>query len=230
MRTAVNRSSVEFWPVALGALVLALVLWGLLWGFLALRTTEATVALSGNGAPSGSHYNLNIIGVSKDKTADMTGDDGHRIFVDLGNKEGDPVRTKILLSQSADGTFQVLDANGTDGKASFQLPAPGSYTIWARPLGKPGGQAQVTTCAIDPLTGEEVCSTSFEVFVRGTGQATFRDVTTALTTIVLDPSLTDLITACGGSEVSLFDPCLEGYFWAYDNNGLRLLQLRFYPN
>src|SRR5205814_1176518 len=34
---------------------------------------------SGNGAPSGSHYNLNIIGVANPKTADMTGANGHTI-------------------------------------------------------------------------------------------------------------------------------------------------------
>src|SRR5215510_10122400 len=38
---------------------------------------------TGNGAPSGAHYNLNIIGVPHDKTADMTGGDGHVIFVQL---------------------------------------------------------------------------------------------------------------------------------------------------
>ena len=27
----------------------------------------------------------------------------------------------------------------------------------------------------------------------------------------------------------LFDNALEDYFWSYDNNGLKLLQLRFYP-
>ncbi|MBI4288667.1 MAG: hypothetical protein HY671_09600 [Chloroflexi bacterium] len=197
---------------------------------LAAGTGGDLASATGNGAPSGEHYNLNIIGVPKAKTADMTNDDGHRIFVALGNKTGDPVNTKIALSQSTDGTFRVLDANGTDGKAAFQLPAPGSYTIWARPLGQPGGQAKVTTCAIDPVTGEEVCSTSFEVFVRGAGQSKFTDVTTNLTFIVLDPSLTELITACDGATVSLFSPCLQGYFWNYANNGLKLLQLRFYPN
>src|SRR5438128_1858612 len=78
---------------------------------------------AGNGAPSGPHYNLNIIGVPKDKSADMTGDNGHRIFVDLGSKSGAAVTTRIMLSQSFDGTFEVLDANGTDGEASFKLPA-----------------------------------------------------------------------------------------------------------
>lgn len=192
--------------------------------------TSLFTGSTGNGAPSGAHYNLNIIGVAKTKTADMTGGDGHRIFVGLGsNKPADPVTTKIMLSLSADGTFQVLDANGTDGTASFALPAPGTYSIWARPLGKPGGESKITTCATDPATGEELCSTSNEVFVRDSNKSTFRNVTTALTTIDLDSSLTDVILACGATTVSLFDPCLEGYFWNYDNNGLRLLQLRFYP-
>jgi hypothetical protein len=33
----------------------------------------------------------------------------------------------------------------------------------------------------------------------------------------------------GVTTVSLFDACLQGYFWQYDNNGLKLLQVRFYP-
>src|SRR3989338_11328150 len=72
-------------------------------------------ASAGNGAPSGAHYNLNLIGVPKGKTADMTGNNGHRIFVKLTGG------TKIML---AEGDFQVLDANGTDGSAAFQLPLP----------------------------------------------------------------------------------------------------------
>ncbi|MEN6603866.1 MAG: hypothetical protein ABFD86_15760, partial [Bryobacteraceae bacterium] len=77
------------------------------------------LAGSGNGAPSGPHYNLNIIGVQKDKTADMTGNQGARIFVPLAGS------TQILLCNSSDASsscygmdFTVLDANGTnDGKA-----------------------------------------------------------------------------------------------------------------
>jgi len=66
---------------------------------------------TGNGAPSGAHYNLNIIGVSKGKSSDMTGDNGHRIFVPLSGT------TKIMLSE---GDFAVLDGNGTDGSAAFR--------------------------------------------------------------------------------------------------------------
>ena len=193
-------------------------------------------ASTGNGAPSGAHYSLNIIGVAKTKNPDMGGAGGDVIFVSLGSKDGAPVTTKIMLDQSASaGVFAVLDKNGTDGEATFSLPAPGTYTIWARALGTPGGgQAKITTCATD-VTGTiadgDICSTQHEVFVRGTGKSSFRNVTTALTTITRDPlAPAAAVTAGGGTTVGLFDPCLQGYFWQYDNNGLKLLQVRFYQN
>src|SRR5690349_23807503 len=91
---------------------------------------------TGNGAPSGAHFNLNIIGVPHNKSPNMKGS-GNVIFVGLGTSDT-TVSAKILLSQSADGVFQVLDKNGTDGEASFALPVPGTYTVWARTLGTPG--------------------------------------------------------------------------------------------
>jgi len=194
---------------------------------------STAVAQTGNGAPNGAHYSLNIIGVPHAKSANPDWASGHVIFVNLGSKDNG-VSTKILLSQSAEaGVFDVLDKNGTDGEASFSLPAPGSYTVWARALGKPGGQAKITTCAddLDINTAAVICSTQNEVFVRDKGKSSFRNVTDALTTIVLDPiANADAVTACGGTTVSLFDPCLQGFFWAYDNNGLKLLQVRFYLN
>ncbi|HMH82143.1 MAG TPA: hypothetical protein VK531_04680 [Gemmatimonadales bacterium] len=187
---------------------------------------------TGNGAPSGPHYNLNIIGVSHDKSPNMNGG-GNVIFVDLGTKSGTAVTTKILLSQAADGVFEVLDKNGTDGEASFSLPVPGTYTVWARALGTPGGQSKIATCAtfIDPTTfvATLLCSTDNEVFVRGTGKSSFRNVTNALTTISLVLGSAAQL-ACGTPTVSLFDACLQDFLWQYDNNGLKLLQVRFYSN
>jgi hypothetical protein len=179
--------------------------------------------MTGNGALSGAHYNLNLIGVPKGKTADMTGDNGRRIFMNLfGN-------TKVLLNQSFDGTFSVLDANGTDGNgASFQLPAPGDYKIYARALGKPGGSSTLTTCAYDPVSGEDVCSTDMLVSVRGTGKSSFTNVTKELTTIDIDPALAAALSLTCQGTIDIFDSCLQNYFWSYDNNGLKLLQLRFY--
>lgn len=182
----------------------------------------AFAANAGNGAPSGAHYNLNIIGVPKNKSADMTGNNGHRIFVPLKGK------TKILLGE---GDFQVLDANGTDGQAKFQLPNPDPdnsgvsvYSVFARPLGKPGGSARLATCATDPLTGEEVCSTLNYLSMRTKGKSSFTNVTAELLYIYADLNDDGI-----DERYPLFDDALEDYFWSYENNGLKLLQLRFYP-
>jgi len=197
----------------------------------ATAVAAAQKATTGNGAPSGAHFNLNIIGVSHGKSPNMAKGGGDVIFVGLGTSS-DAVTTKILLSQSADSTFAVLDKNGTDGEASFALPLPGTYTVWARALGTPGGQAKMATCAtfIDPTTGTSsiLCSTDNEVFVRGKGKSSFRDVTSALTTVrLVAGSPAEL--ACGTPTVSLFATCLQDFLWQYDNNGLKLLQVRFYP-
>lgn len=68
---------------------------------------DAIQLSKGHGAPSGAHYNLNIIGVPQEKTADMDGNSGHRLFVNLEGK------SRIMLEKGE--SFAVLDANGTDG-------------------------------------------------------------------------------------------------------------------
>ncbi len=181
----------------------------------------STITGAGNGSPNGPHYNLNIIGVPKGKSADMTGSDGHVIFVSLSGN------TKILLSV---GPFQVLDANGTDGSASFQLPRPDSlntgtttYSVWARALGKPGGKANMYTCGADEF-GEVYCSVDTLHLARNRGKSTFTDVSRYLLYIYADINADGIL-----ERVPLFDSRLQDYFWAYDNFGLKLVQLRFYP-
>ena len=175
---------------------------------------------TGNGVPSGPHYDLNIIGVPQNKTADMSGDNGHRIFVSLSGN------TKIMLSP---GPFQVLDANGTDGSAAFQLPNPDSansgataYSVFARALGKPGGSSVTHTCGTDS-TGTTFCSTDSLLLVRSKGKSSFVNVSKDLLYIYADINGDGVI-----DRIPLFDSSLQGYFWNYDNNGLKLVQLRFY--
>ena len=188
---------------------------------LVLVAAMPAAAQTGNGAPSGAHYNLNIIGVPKEKSADMTNNNGHRIFVSLwGN-------TKILLYEGED--YQVLDANGTDGSAAFQLPNPDpdndgvtEYSVWARALGRPGGSSTTTTCAYDEF-GQLWCSVYSMVLVRERGRSWFDNVSRELLYIYVD------LDGDGNVErYPLFDEALQGYFWNYDNNGLKLAQLRFY--
>jgi len=190
----------------------------------------------GHGALNGPHYNLNIIGVENgNKTADMTNTSGHTIFVNLKG------RTKIMLVDSANTThpdyccngkdFYVCDRNGTDGEAVFCLPAPVEsgrgdcpggyvtvhYTVFARALGQPGNKSFTTTCATDPSDNLVYCSSITMKLDRKNGKSTFMDVTKYLLYLYLD-----------GVRYKLFDPKLKDYFWRYDNDGLRLAQLRFY--
>ncbi len=185
---------------------------------------------TGNGAPSGAHYNLNLIG--KDKTDILPNDTqgGNRIFVNLYGK------STIWLNES--DTFAVIDPDATDKDgALFDLPAPdnnysadgtwagsGNYTVWARAVGTPGGNGTITTCATDPTTLEQVCSMNSTLMVRTKGKQTFADVTKELTTLAYyNATLGKIVT------VDIFDSSLYGYLWSYDNNGLKVVQLRFYP-
>ena len=214
------------------AVVLAVVLLATMSG-VALADKPQDAIDNGNGAPSGSHYNLNIIGVPKDKTADMTGNNGHRIFVPLEGK------AKIMLIEGDD--YAVLDANGTKGSASFQLPNPDPddvgttvYSVWARAVGKPGGAAIVTTCGVseagpDGIVGtadddEEVCSLIQLEVGREKGKPRFENVSKELLYIYADVDFDGIV-----ERVPIFDDALYGYFWDYNNNGLKVLQLRFYP-
>lgn len=188
------------------------------------ETPNIPSVAKGNGAPSGAHYNLNIIGVPRDKTADMDNNKGHRIFVKLDGK------TKILLKEGDD--FQVLDANGTDGNgAKFQLPDPDpnddlvlSYSVWARALGKPGGKSQTRTCYVDTF-GVEYCSVDTLMLERKKGKSSFTNVSKELLTLCFEY---DEFGKCI-ERVGIFDDEAWQYFWDYNNQGLRLAQLRFYP-
>jgi hypothetical protein len=180
----------------------------------------------GHGGPHGPHYNLNLIGVDKDKNPNMGCGHGHRIFVRLwGN-------TKIMLREAPEGeSFEVLDCNGTDGLAQFQLPDPfpeddlnTAYVVYARALGTPGGWSHTTLCAVDE-EGDTVCSGEYLELKRTGGQPKFQNATKYLLTLCVD------LDGDGKNErVGLFDEALEGYFWDYDNHGLKLAQLRFYYN
>jgi hypothetical protein len=186
---------------------------------------ESSLA-TGNGAPSGAHYNLNIIGVPKDKSADFNGGNGGRIFVDLVGS------TKINLTE---GTYQVLDANGTDGTAAFQLPNPDNgtgqlaYSVWVRALGKPGGSASMASCFTELSTASTWCNAG-ELTVnlnRVAGGQKFVDVSKQLLQVCADVDADPLVTTL--QLVPLFSSLGTDYFWQYDNSGLKLAQMRFYP-
>lgn len=226
----------------------------------------------GNGAPSGSHYNLNIIGVDNPKTADLTSSNRHVIFVALGSKTNQ-VTSKIYLTPGED--FRVCDGNafdeatdcdgnviaptgavfelpcntnlvaGTDpdGEASTLLACEAedpqlAYEVWLRELGKPGGGMTMQTCATevgdrdgDGIFGETICSTENVVTLRDPGKEVFKNVTQQLTSlnVCFDTNPDPLITDIDCFRYALFRDEFVDWHWQYDNRGLRLAQLRFYP-
>jgi hypothetical protein len=203
------------------------------------------VGETGNGAPSGAHYTLNIIGVPKDKSVGFDGGSGHRIFVDLG-RTGAVANTRINLRE---GDFGVLDANGTDGTAAFQLPNPDpdgdgttAYSLYVRALGKPGGKATMQSCyedgtgtwcavefagGVEPITLERTKG-GVAKFTNVSKDLLYVDYCTAWDAGVDTVLGTEDDVCTSVDQIALFSNNLLSYLWSYGNEGLKLAQLRFY--
>jgi hypothetical protein len=189
---------------------------------------------------SGPHYNLNIIGVPKNKTVpDMTGSNRHTIFVPL--QSGGDVSRQVKIYYRAGTEFRVIDGNATDDNTAI-IEVPGStgtdlcYDVYAYALGKPFGNAIVQAeCAIDGLLGttctDALLQSSFSV-TRMKGkprQENISDVFRASGCVDLNGSTTCDTGDLQFDNVWIFNiDQLTEYFWDYDNNGLRLMQTRFY--
>lgn len=232
--------------------------------------TGTALAQNGNPCPGDKEYQVNIIGVSHDKSADMTGNNGHRIFVPL--QSGDDVgrKVKIFMTGDIDGdhgnglqcgnSFRVLDANATDdNEATLLVPCDPltaadpigdvCFDVHATGLGTPGGSANVdVVCEFDdncigcdieegPAPGGDTCDTGnidFSV-ARGGGKPVTQNITNVFrATGCIDANTLDGLV-CGDDpadidfkNVWIFNvPALIEYFWDLDNNGLKLMQLRF---
>lgn len=90
----------------------------------------------------------------------------------------------------------------------------------------------MTTCAdadLDPEGYLEVCSTVSTPALTSGPKPKFVDVTRELLTITVEDIYLNGVLVVPAGTYNVFDPIMEGYFWKYDNYGLKLLQLRFYP-
>ena len=228
-------------------------------------------------------YKFNIIGMQNPKNVNMDQGSGKVIFVNLNEPSqinlvcSDDPDVLDMYDGLEEGSFDILDKDATDsGKedpspgAILALPDPGldpyvigekgdadvwsAYSIYIRPLGKPGGWATITTCA-DVLEGPlaewldrgaikilnragafggvaSIEQVGQPITERPQGKSIFTNVTAELLTIVLkveiwvDGVLYDTIYV----RVPIFDEMLANEYWEYDNNGLKLLQVWIYDN
>lgn len=182
------------------------------------------------------------------------GDDQNHIYLcNSTNGENDVNDPRCdAWRETRAGEFGVIDANATDGDgAILAIPDPcadadaltactPSYRIFARGHG-PGGSAGITTCADETGDGfdgqDDVWCGSNGVTLYGKGRKAV-EITQSLLSmqITVDGTLDPELAGCLGTDlegaetlsVSVFDNCFENYFWNYDNNGLKLLELRFY--
>lgn len=206
----------------------------------------ASVALAGvgNTIPKGlrgEHYTLNIIALEfEEDESKIVGDSkGHTMFVPLWRK------CKIIMEQDLElGEFKVVDRDGSDGQAKFNI-APGHYNVFAAALGKPNREVTITSWgefedALDP-SGKVLMELGSVNLTREKGKSPqsvniselfYVDVTLCLATGT-DPVTGDIICVeeVVYEDFWVFDIIeLLEYYWDYDNTlGLKHLQVRFYP-
>jgi len=214
-------------PAILTLLIALLVLPGL---------TAPASAQVGQGL-HGPHYNLNIIGVPKGKTADMTGSHRHTVFVPLDTSGMIDGNVKIYFE--AGDEFLVTDGNATDGSATIQVPHgdPGTvcYDVFAVGLGTPGGSAHVDANVLFDETTHDALLALDEVSfnVNRSGKKPSRQNISNVFRVSGCIDLNDSGVCDQGDEffnnewVFNVDQLLS-YWWDYDNNGLKLMQIRFY--
>lgn len=157
------------------------------------------------------------------------------------NADGEQV---AVLSTKIGATFQLpCNVNIPNDQEVLQACDPSAayadYSVYVRGLGKPGGRADINTCAYyDTDTGTELlCSLETAVVSRSSGKSTFADVTNEMTSVVWGECLGDIHTEtneCLGTvktyRTALFSGEMYDFFWNYNNQGLRLAQFRFYDN
>jgi hypothetical protein len=209
---------------------------------------SSVAAAGGNGIDlKGKHYNLNLIGMKNAKNWDgMQDSNSHVIFVSY-SKTGN-AQTRIYLREGE--SFDVIDGNGVDGTALFQLPKPyldenwdlsakeseclSSYQIYIRVVAGKGSGTLRTGACNDTYVGSdgyEICTDAAGTVWYHTGDGVislsknskFEQVTHELTTVVIDGTHYGLFS---DNAASIYG--IEAYFWELMGTDLKNIQIRFY--
>jgi len=212
------------------------------------------LAQNGNPCPGKKEYQFNIIGVANPKTQPLTNDNGRRLFVPLKGATniyftGDTDFNDANGLQCGNN-FNVVDANGTDGSATVLVPCTKvtaastttgiCFDVWATTLGGPGSANVDIVCSFDGTVSSDTnidsgdCAMGTGVDIpleRKSGRPVQTDVTKFFRASGCFDTIDDGVCTAGEktfSNVWIFNlEALIEYYWIYDNNGLRVTQIRF---
>ncbi len=193
-------------------------------------------AFHGEIPDNGKHYQINIIGVPKGKSAPMDNPDRHTVFVPLGKDEAVACKITVKANTANPTEFEVIDGNGfDDGEVVIAVPytyySTLSYNVYAVALGKPFGSVHVDAEVVfEDNTTAGLLMTEFDL-ARGKGKPTVKnisDIFRASGYIDWDEDGLDADDTTF-TNVWVFNvPTLLDYYWTYTNSGLKVMQLRFY--
>jgi hypothetical protein len=195
----------------------------------------------GNNMPSGPHYELGLIGRPNTYTGSGATDSSrHTIFIPLDSNGYVDGTVKLYMKTSVDG-FAIVDGDATaDGVARLNIPV-GYYAVFCRALGKPGGEIDFTAwftywlddanlllsdaiwlgnVALPRLKGKSSTAEISELFYY-TGCLSYDPDGVAGTG--------DEYQICYEDEWVFDIDGFNEYWWDIDNNGLKRLEIRFYP-
>ena len=230
-------------------LIIVMVVLGLIVTGCDLLPVVPTLGEKGNGNDNGNgidltgyHYNLNLVG----KKADWNGNGGydnpdrHTMFVPESTEDFSftvgsyTFEDSIKISMTQGTEFAVLDGNAFgDGECKFQL-GPGKYRVYIVAKAKPGGSTKITGWVYCKLTGEFL----FDIGdVTVTKSKKWKEITELFyVSAGEEPDIIGLLTGNDNVWVFTYLGMLAGagytdaeYFWQYENQGNKLVKVRFYP-
>jgi hypothetical protein len=225
----------------------------------AVLTTPAVYGQNGNnnGARVGkTGFIVNVNAFETCPRADMAGSQRRAIavqadYVGTATDQASKIN-KVYVRSGPD--FSVQDGNACDEGGAYldlpitaancancaaaTLPAPTftQYEVRARMLGKPRGEATITSCmeaqAVGTGSPMSLCSVGERSIVVGTrnagdgnAQNPWQDVSEQLLTVCVDKTGDGLCD----DRVGLFDSSGQDYWWSFDKAGRPHVQLVFFP-
>jgi hypothetical protein len=189
---------------------------------------------NGNGFPSGPHEELGLIGRPNTYTGNGTTNSNRAtIFIPLDTSGYVDGKVKLYMTQGDE--FLVVDGDATaDGQATLQI-GPGYYAVFARALGKPGGNINFDAY----FTYWEDGSTLSDAIWMGNVDLTReskKPQTVEISKLFYYTGCLDYILADGTTDTVCYNnewvfdiDGFNDYWWDIDNNGCKRLEIRFYP-